>query len=242
MPSLGLGLGLGLGSRSGGAAVFNPATLSHSLLYLPDYAYPWAGAASAGSSSGRNLTNGTAGFRPAAGTGVNSHVSADCDGTDDYLDAGITTAVALSASASTVWFIAKANTVPADSGIDYDQGTLFVDAANGEQNIGITDAGLKCAYFAGAYKVRTVACATGAWFFGCARHSGGQLALRVNNTWSADIACGNLTYLGTGAVRVGKGYGAYFFDGEILAYGVSDTAFTNGEVDSLYSYFLALTA
>lgn len=241
--NLSLGLRLGAKARgAGGAALFDPATLSHTLLYLPDYAYPWTGAASAGTSGGRNLTNATAGARPAVGAGANGHASADFDGVDDLLDSPINTTVALSAAASTVWFIAKARTVPADSGIAYDQGTLFVDAANGDQNIGLTNAGLRCAYYASGYKERSLACAPGAWFFGCVRHGSGDLALRVNGTWTAPVACGNLSYLGTGLVRVGKAYGAYNFDGEVLAYGVSNTAFVDEEIDDLHSYMQALTA
>jgi len=129
-------------------------------------ASPWAGEASAGASSGRNLSEAT--NPPSAGTGaeiVNGHTPAKFDGTNDILTgAALTTLLSNTGYEGFVLFRSSTAEVPnGNPALDYQDPCILVAAASTRFTLSYTNLGVTLSHLAGdgARPRTTQACATG---------------------------------------------------------------------------------
>lgn len=218
---------------SGAAPVFDPTTLSLSLYVRAAYTgSPWTGVASAGGSSGRNLTE--ASNPPTATSGY-----ADFDGTDDTLAAGVTNATLFGSSGS-FFALVWVDAAPAPAASNYDRGTIFTDPTNAETTFGVSTSGFEVSVLDDTVSyvspATPKACSTGAWHLVQAKWDGSNLKTRVDSgAWSSD-ACGPMTTLSASNPNVGKTYSGAFFDGRIRELGCSTTALSDADFTNLVSY------
>ncbi len=112
----------------GGGGGFDPTSLVASLYVRgPFSASPWVGVASAGSSGGRNLTEGT--NPPSVGTTQNGIAPANFDGTNDQLSSALTMGDIFAADGSEgeIWALYRSTTAAAASA-GYDDAPILVDS------------------------------------------------------------------------------------------------------------------
>lgn len=173
---------------------------------------PWAGVASAGGSSGRDLTEATT--PPAVGSAVNGRTPANFEDADLLGGAALTTYFTV--SSWSMWVLLYVDAV--DSGGN-GEGEVFSDSLgtwgmntrnNSGDKIGIEN-------YDGGWKRVEVALTTGAWTLVQAKYDGVDLFIRTgNNSWTT-LACGNNASM-AGTIRVGVSRAAFarFFDGKML--------------------------
>lgn len=229
-----LGLGLSLIAPQPAADAgppFDPATLTSSGLWLPDFGgSPWPGTSSAGDSGGRNLSEAT--NPPSVGTPVGGRTPAHFDGTNDKLSYA-TTSDLITTTSLTIAAFAKADAPPADPGAGNRSGVPLIYGVY--FGLGITSTGV-CAFgFDGGYKDIHVAADTSGRVFVQMKIAGGNLYVRANKgAWSAPVAIGTLS--GTSfAFEVGTGNLAVF-GGDVFGVASWQTEASDEELDGLYDY------
>jgi hypothetical protein len=208
--------------------------------YWPDGNYQslpsgvWAGAASAGASGGRDLTEAT-NYPAKIGAGGGYP---DFDGTNDRLATALTLDDFFNASAWSAWVLFWADTAAADGGGGnrYANAQFFGDAANAVLAVGFSTSGVHVVGgAAGATDALVVACGTGAWHLAQVKYDGTNLKLRVDSSLWSSLAAANTsgTYM-TNAVKFGANYNnTKFFDGKIRNMGFTDSALSDATFDSI---------
>ncbi len=234
--STGLVLGLRLGAAGiwSGTATTDPTTAVFDGLWLPNFGgAPWAGSASGGSSSGRNMVSGAA--DPDVGTTVDTYAPADFEATNsDFLNSTATTAESyITTTAYTAYLLLNPESAPADTTV-YNNPGLLVETG-GNWGIVYSDAGVSV-YHASTL-VGQVAVSTATWTHVMARFSGGELDIYVNGT----LVDHNTSVAATGAitgaaVRMGRNFASVYYDGKIMAAGLSQTALSPTTIAGIYAY------
>lgn len=223
-----------------GAPVFNPATLTASV-YLKDYAgAPWAGTASAGTSSTHSFAAGSA---PAVGANFGSHPSADFNGSANNLQGtGDTLGAYFTGSAYGLDIIFEADTAaaPTGAGTEYTDVALFGDVTNGEFYVTYTTAGVRVGLYDGVTYQNTVPISHATATKGNAQiyYDGTSVYCRVNGSAFQSVVVGNLRaaalsgnvgVLGATYLAGGK------FDGRIARVMAFAYAPTLAQFNSLYA-------
>lgn len=231
-----LGLGLSIGSRPAPSSspIFDPATLSGSGWWKPDYSTsPWVG------SPGGNLAGGSA---PTTGTAVNGAVPARLNGATQNLASASAISSFLSSTAFGFAALVKASAVPSDPGAG-SRNTARVlmsdGAASGYWGITLTSSG-PCAYvYDGAYKdVIASGTVLDTWIAVFATLAGGALSVAANGGAYATTAVTDIDVM-TGVLTLGAGFGGTLFAGDVLEIHTRATAWTTEERADLYSYLKA---
>ncbi len=233
------GFSFGVGGRVG-KATFDPATLSLSGWWRGSFsASPWAGVASAGSSGGRDLSEGT--NPPASGTAVNGFNPADFDGTNDRLTSALTLGDFFSASAWSVAVLFNADTAGTDNGATniWKNPPFFIDT-NEWMIVGFSAGGFQAAHYnsGGNFGELSIACGTGGWHLGQAKFGGGVLKARIDSgSWSS--SAGGIGNLGStaGTIRAGENpFSSARYDGKILDMMTANTELSDAAFDNILSY------
>lgn len=238
---IGLGLGLGLGGRAGGsAAAFDPATLSLTGWWRASFAAsPWVGVASAGSSGSRDLTEAT--NPPAVGSALNSHASADFDGTNDKIGTALTAADFTDVNAYSGWVLFQADAIGTNSaeGTAYENDPLI---RNGNSNFGVTlrsSPQVQVWHFDGAWKAAEVTIATGTPQLVRFKYDGTNIKVSVNSGAYTSRAVGNMS-AGTAAMSLGgESFAATFFNGRIWDVALTDQVLSDADLDNVKAYINA---
>lgn len=207
-----------------GAAVYDPAVLSLTGWWRPDYGgSPWAGTASAGASGSRNLAEAT--NPPSTGAALNGYTPADFDGTNDKLalSGGLYLDSLLGNATGSFWFavLVYFDSVIADAGA-INNPIVFGDADNVNVGLSISDGGAEAFMYdttTGYSATSSVSCSTGAYHLLQVWHDGTNLNLLVDQT-AATPAAIPLTWFDTYssgmAATVGTNtYAGQWVDGRI---------------------------
>jgi hypothetical protein len=232
------------------ASAFDPATLALTGWWRASYsASPWSGVASAGGSSGRNLTEAT--NPPTTGTAVNGLTPASFDGTNDQLGGGTFTTF-YDADGYGGWALVNIVTITTNSGSSYLNDAIVSDTG-GVHEIFLTDNGAGTVqvgishYNDTTFPTAQTAIATGAWKAVQWKFDGTNIKIRVNGgTRASTAAGGNLSATGTN-LRLGGNYNATVFTQlDYLDVGTVDYSPSDAEEDNVLSYLrsryaLALT-
>lgn len=239
MPPFLMGLGLHIGNQGAGGGGITPVdetTLAASGLWLGSFSgSPWSGTASAGASSGRNLS--TLGTLPGTGSAVDGVTPATFNGTNQALTDGVNTAENyITTTAYTVSLLLKPTAAAADTTVYNNPG--LVTETGGNWGIVYSDAGVRV-YHQSATEA-TAALATGSWAQVDVVFSAGTLEIWVNrvliDTQTA-VATGSVT---AAAFRVARNFGTAHFTGEMMRVFVSLAAQSEADLDGVYAYRKAL--
>ncbi len=215
-------------SGGGGGPTFDPTTLSLTGYWRNFTAAPWVGTASTGASSGRTLSavggsdptlvSGAAHFDPAASP-------------SQYLRDGTNTMGAyISSTAYTVSCLLKPNTALSAGANPYNNPSIFGEIG-GNFGVEYSDAGVELFHYSGGYKVVTKALATGTFALVDAKYDGVNIKIRVNGGSWTSLAAGSLS-IDDSQVRVGRNFASVFLAADILELLVSNTAISDGDLDS----------
>ena len=226
---------------AGARALTDPASLALTAFYR-DYTNPaWGGTASAGTSgSGSNdLTD--PGNEPAQGTALNSHGTADFNGTDDFLLAEGTLDTYSAATALSGWILCNPDTVASTR--------YLVSSYNGGLHLEVwTDASGNASIRLNALSdvaIRTIAAS--AYSLITFRYDGANIQIGVNEAPGASDGnsvkaySSNITL--TGTVRVGANYNGLatldYFDGHVAEIGLTDTLIIDNTFADIKAYINA---
>jgi hypothetical protein len=170
------------------------------------------------SGNGRHFTQSVSDSRPVRKTSVqNGRDAIRLDGSDDALEGAVAISSFVSATASTVFVVAKAasaSSVVLDSdgahGFFDTSSSGFVKSYAGFA-FGQQPASVSIAYSAGDWKALTT------------RHGGGDFEIRLNGSLAESASVSSRMFL-TAPMNVGVNFGGQFFDGdvgEIITYNVA---------------------
>jgi hypothetical protein len=208
-------------------------------------ASPWAGLASAGGSSGRDLSEAT--NPPAAGTAVNTFAPASFDGVNDRLTSAAASSTFIGAASYGYFILCNATSVATDNATLPSNDALINSKDNGFWGCTLRSSGSVAAYqydgsdFDGAATAFTI----GQWQLVQAKYDGTTISIRVNGGSWVTQAQGNITNV-TELLRMGtNATAAHLFTGKILTAGTA-TSNTAISFDKLLvwargKYNLALT-
>lgn len=226
------------------AAVFDPATLSLSGWWRADYAgSPWAGTASAGASSGRNLSSGS----PATtGTAVNGKVPASFDGSSLYLsDSSTALSSFVTTSAYSVVLVVKpkSTTFVHDTTNRYNELSLLAETGTGGAYLGVgfSSSGFSAYHFDGGYTGPETAASLDNWHIVAARYDGTNLKIRVDSGSDVSEAKSSVSGSpGTGSSRISIGLN-YILTGngqnaEFLEVMLAPSYLSNADYSNIRSY------
>lgn len=222
---------------SGG--VYDPAVLSLTGWWPSPYSgSPLVGAASAGTSLGRDLSEAT--NPPAVGSGAgvgvfNGYAAPDLDGVNDKLDSPDQLGTFIDVGAFAGWVAFYADAVNADngSGSRWANAQFMTNVTDADFGVGISDAGVHAYCDPTAGKELVIACGTGAPHAAFFRYTGTDLELAVDSgSWST-VTTSNVATL-TRLMRFGTRYNAAveFFNGRILDMGISDVALSRATLQT----------
>jgi len=243
------GFSFGAGRASKKASSFDAATLSLNGFWRAHSSTTegydsttgtWDGVASAGGSGSRNLTQGTAGERPAAGTAINGLTPPDFDGTDDNLESGVALSTFVSASAWFAWALVNIDAIALNSASSFSNDAVLTDLglfwgiflrANGGSP-------LVYAYqWDGAEKKAQESITTGGWNLICARYDGTNIRLRVNAGTVQTAAAGNITTLTNNLIcGAASLVGAQPYNGRMADVGLMSSAESDSRFDDIKAY------
>lgn len=217
-------------------AIFDPATLSLTGWWRASFSSsPWAGVASAGSSSGRNLTEAT--NPPNAGSALNGLTPANFDGSNDRLN-GADADVLVSASTGMIAALFRADTAAADAGaaLAYNNPALLTPN-NGGVYLTYSNSGVRLGGFNGGavHNSLAVAAAAAAWHLVVATWDATTLYLSVDGGSFSTLA--HTINVSAVPTLVGANYAAgVFFDGQIAELMTGQFAANATIRDNLRSY------
>lgn len=227
-----------------------PDSLAISGWWRADYAgVPWAGRASAGLSSGRDLTDPGGSWSPATtGTPQNALTPAAFNGTDEQVINTLTPDNFVAVDSLSIIVLFKATSAAASGGLEFQNPGLVVSGGGSIASFGLTFHAGGVSYYnydvgGGAWPAVTVACGTGAYHLAQAKFDGVTQSLRVDSGgWSTNAAgpmdAGGLST--DNPLRVGTSYDhTKFFEGEILEVIVSDQVFSDADTDAIKAYINA---
>lgn len=213
---------------------WSPASLSLSGWWKANFASaPWAGNASAGASSGRNLT--TNGADPTTGTTQGGFTPPAFASQNLVSAVNNNTYFGGNGSLYSLFF---ATAAPAPVGTAYGDGNIFSNSSNAETEFGFTSSGIGACVLDSSvtYQRINVGCGTGAWHLAQFKFDGTNLKARVDNgSWSS-IACTAYTPVTPGGVKVGTSFGASNFAGRILELAPSTTVVSDANFDKIRLY------
>jgi len=237
-------IGLGAGSMIVGAmpvaSVFDPASLALSGWWRANYTNPgpWNGVASAGASSGRDLSEAT--NPPATGTAQNGLTPADFDGSNDELSIATGVSSFFSASAWTIVVLFRADSTVAATGDLYEcESFLADDGASATIGMGITDSGVQVWHYGGgAWPGLTIAAGTGAYHLAQAKYDGTNIKMRIDSGSYSSQAASNASL--SSNLRVGMSWnGSKFYDGRLTEIMLAQSALSDADLDNIKSYLNA---
>jgi hypothetical protein len=210
-----------------GFEVWDPTAENVNGLYRASYGgSPWAGAASAGDSGGRDMSQVGA-TAPSVGSALpNGQTPADFNGTDDTLNDGTNaTLTYISTTAYQVDFLIYIDTVGAAAAGIYDNEGVLTDSGG---NFGIVvnddgaDATIHCFHHSTTYKVASKEISTGAWHHVRCVYNGTAITVSVDGVAGTPTTAGTMSAPGAN-IRLGKNYAnAAFFDGKIAEVSIGD--------------------
>lgn len=228
-----------MGVSAGSSAAWAPSLLSLSGWWRGSYAgAPWAGVASAGTSSAENLEDGLGGS-PTAGAAVNGLAPAQFDGVNDTLlsESGSGLGAFISAATWSGWSLVYIDTAVADPGAGSRRSAPAAWEDNGGTVLGlhIHAGGITLAQVdSGGLKEVNVAAASGVWHLAVYGFDGTNLWLSVDGAAASTVAAGEPTSLST-YLRLGASYIPDYFHGRLL-----DQAFAkvdlSGQIANLVGY------
>ncbi len=226
-------------SDGGSVAAFDPATLSLTGWWRASFsASPWVGVASAGGSSGQNLTEAT--NPPGTGGGdLNSLTPPDFDGTNDLLG-GANTGTFYASTAGFAAILFNADTAQAAGPEAYNSPPFVSDAGGPSTHLGFATNGIWGTVYNGTswFKPTAIACATGAWHWAFMWWVTGTLSIQLDRGTPNSVAItgAGTVSLGANALRVGRGpVGPKFFDGRIAEIMLSNTDLS-AQISNIVSY------
>jgi len=232
---LGLGLSLATIQRiGGGAAVFDPATLSNSG-WWKNYGgtSPWVGQV------GGNLLGAAP---PSSGTPVDGVAPATFNGTTQSLASAAAISTFFSASQFAIAYMVKHTAVPDDpgTGLRYGIGRPVVsDGSGGYLHTGATASGVYGSVYDSGYKDDQAAVtALNNWTAVFIKLVGGTLYVAANNGAYETASIADIDVV-TGVLTIGSGYSAPFLQGDLLEVMTRGTAWSDPERANIYSYFKA---
>jgi hypothetical protein len=229
-------------AAAGGPPAFDPGTLSLTGWWRDYAGSPWVGTASSGDSGNNDLTEAT---NPPGVSSLNSHGTADYDGTNDNLTADGTQDTYLASADGSGWVLFNADTAHADASTA-DFSPNFLGESNGTWGVGFSSSGIHIFVFDGSNGLseKLIACATGGWHLLRWKYhysSGMTLSLALDGGVWQDVTSAfgsGLSGTLTGTVRSGLRYnnGTPFFDGEVADMGISDAVLTDQNFTDVLSY------
>jgi hypothetical protein len=231
-------------ASSGGTSVpsFNLTSLSWSTLYMPSFTgSPWTGTASAGASSGRNLTTNP--NVPTVGTAQNGYTPATFNGTNQGLrNTGVASNQMWSTGSGTILALIKPAGSVAATGNIYDDAGIILESG-GDVGLTYTNDGIRCFAASAGYKSRVAVAPASSFYLVMARWNGSVLGLTVNSGAESTVACGAVT-VGAGTQQAGYGYAAlkwYQGDTYLLATSQSDLSASYADIKTQLNSLLGLT-
>jgi hypothetical protein len=219
--------------QSESAGDYDPAVLSLTGWWrAPFTGSPWAGESSAGSSSGRNLTEAT--NPPSTG----SEDEADFDGTNDILANATAMSTMITASAYFMWALVWIDAIDTanDESTAYSNDPIICDSG-GYWGMHLTTNGgnkVQMFHWDGAGKAAEATVSTGQWTLIMARYDGTNIRIQVNSGSVVTRAAGSVSTL-TGTVQM-AGRGAGFANIKVRDGGVMASAGSDGLFSSIKSY------
>jgi len=215
-----------------------PHTLAWSGYWSTNYAgSPWVGEATAGASSGRDLTEAT--NPPATGTARYGHTPADFDGVNDTLSS-VNLVEDFMTDWVTVHAVVKVNSAVAPSAFLYDDPCIINVYASAAICISVTTSGVAFQVYTSTGSVQTgyVPLSLGVVHCVQARSDGTNCSIRVDGgAWTSVANVDPIVTAPGVPLLVGKDYYASnFLDADIYTLGVAPSAFSDGTLDSLYAY------
>jgi hypothetical protein len=235
----------GFASLGGGPAVaaaavpvLDPATLALSGWWRENYvAGTWSGKASAGASTGRDLTEPT---NPPTTSTVNGQPTLVFNGTNQRLSSALAMSDFLSANACTVFAVLRA-TIPVAANAPGANPAIFANNAPGFY-VGAELRNTNTARwyeFAGGDKICDATATSATWLLWEMRLEGGALFSRINNGTEVTVAGGNIGLL-TGTLNVAVNVNSNnFLNGQIAELAMSAAALTSAERAAFRSYAIA---
>jgi hypothetical protein len=214
------------------AGVFDPAYLSLTGFWR-NYTNPtWSGTASAGSSGSNSLTD--PGTEPAQGTALNGWGTANFNGTDDHFTASGTLDTYIAATAFTMGWLIKPDTVTPGADLH-----LWKDS-NSAVMLHITTAGNVRLTVNGSTSV-SHAISASVYSLVLVRYTGSAIQIGVNELPGADgggtTAAFSSSLTLTGTVDVGSdGAGFDEYDGHIAEILIADTSLSDAVLTNYRAY------
>jgi hypothetical protein len=227
--------------------IIDPATLSLTGWWEPDFAAsPWAGVASAGSSGGRDISEGST--PPTVGSAVNGHNPADFDGTDDVLVGAVGSMTAMIAvSAYSTAMVIKADTMDTSN---FESGSPHADrlilgvhtSGTWGVGVGVTSGAVKTVFafhYDGTDRIMATApMSSGAYHRVQTWYDGTNIRISVDGVAGVTSpTAANVNSLGS-IFRMGTNYIATnFFDGQVAEVIVANTNLGATNRAKLDAYF-----
>jgi hypothetical protein len=198
-----------------------PDALSLTGWWRASYAgIPWAGRASTGASSGRDLDDAASGIAPSAGTAVNGLTPAHYPSASAQLLSTALSWPSFVGTDFTAFFLVNLATLAADDASPAVPPRICGDNTDSVMLTASTS-GVRGFVFDGSAKTTGyMPLSTGAWHIVGFRRAGGNLYVGVDGSWSTGVACGGIAG-GGGLIRIGYN-GAAHLDGDILEVMVAD--------------------
>lgn len=223
-------------TKAASAAVFDPATLTLTS-WLRDYAgsSPWSGTASAGGSGSVTFSGGTP---PSAGTALNSHGTADFNGSTQTLASSVNITSLVSNGAGSLVALFNARTAAADPGATapYNSPAFLVDVGVGDFDFGYNASGVRGGYYNGTTWNSPVAAAnTGNWHLAQMRWDGTTLGIRVDGGSWQNVSFTAASLFATPGT-MGQAFGASYFDGRVAEFLTAQSALADATFDNIKSY------
>ena len=242
--NLGIGLSICNTRGSGGAAVFNPATLPLTAFFETPFAgSPWVGQASAGTSGSNNATEAT---NPPGIVAVNGRNAPDFDGTNDRLVLAGTLDTYVNTNAGTGVALVYIDAIATNDVTAYANDCLMCTTPTAELAIALRSNGSVLFHlYDGGNKLASRAFTTGGLHSIVWTHDGSTIKIGVDELPGAagglsSAAAGSISGM-TAGVRLGTNYNAStFLNGRVPAFYASDTVLSSANIYSLYSRLNAL--
>lgn len=200
-------------------------------LWRPSFASsPWAGVASAGSSSGEDLLEAT--NPPSTGTAQNGKTPARFDGVNDILSTESIDSVYIDSTAFTVHAVVKVLSTSAPQTYYWDEPCLLVQPSSAGIAIGISSSGVGLEVYdsGGAQQTARVAL-HGGYNVIQAKYDGTNAKIRANGGAWQSVAADSV-YISGGALQLGTDYtGSVFLHAEVFELAITDVALSDSALD-----------
>lgn len=242
---VGIGLGFTTPWKSGGAAVFDPSTLSLTGWWRASYSgAPWLGTASAGVSGDGSHDLVTIGADPSVGTSIDGVTPADLDGTNDLLAPEGTLDDYINENSYSGWVIFYADAAAADNPTYPYLLPAFMAENSGSWGVTFSSAGFGLFQnTSGGYKYVATACATAGWHVGFFKCDGTNIYVAVDDgAWQSVSAPNGTVTPGARTSRFGTNYNqTAYFNGLVMEMAVTDGVLSDDDKANIYGSYAAAT-